>query len=90
LNSDAGARSSQPFSCACFINPASGWAGADAMFPPMVEEQYASAVEAATPAMMTTLLLADRFKPDSATAGLMVGRTALRFWVTLPMIWRRG
>ncbi|HTD90833.1 MAG TPA: hypothetical protein VK663_09230 [Burkholderiales bacterium] len=56
----------------------------------MGEAQYASVVEAATPAMMTTLLLAGRFKRDSATAGLMVGWTTLLFWVSLPVIMALG
>ena len=60
------------------------------LLPQMGEAQYASVVEAATPAMMTTLLLADRFKLDSATAGLMVGWTTLLFWLSLPVIMALG
>jgi predicted permease len=66
------------------------WLAAGALFPQMEEAQYASVVEAATPAMMTTLLLADRFKLDSATAGLIVGWTTLLFWLTLPVIMALG
>jgi malate permease and related proteins len=66
------------------------WFVARAWFAPMAEAQYASVVEAATPAMMTTLLLADRFKLDSAMAGLIVGWTTLMFWLTLPVIMALG
>jgi predicted permease len=66
------------------------WLFAGAWFPPMGEAQYAAVVEAATPAMMTTLLLADRFKLDSAMAGLIVGWTTVLFWVTLPVIMALG
>jgi len=66
------------------------WFVAREMFPRMGEAQYASVVEAATPAMMTTLLLADRFKLDTAMAGLIVGWTTVLFWVTLPVIMALG
>ncbi len=75
------------------VMPVIVWLAAGALFPPMAhmgEAQYASVVEAATPAMMTTLLLADRFKLDSATAGLMVGWTTLLFWLSLPVIMALG
>ena len=66
------------------------WLAAGALFPVRGEAQYAAVAEAATPAMMTTLLLADRFKLDSATAGLMVGWTTLLFWLSLPVIMALG
>ena len=72
------------------IMPVIVWLAAGALFPQMGEAQYAAVVEAATPAMMTTLLLADRFKLDSATAGLMVGWTTLLFWLSLPVIMALG
>ncbi len=72
------------------LMPVIVWFTARALFPQMGEAQYASVVEATTPAMMTTLLLADRFKLDAATAGLMVGWTTLLFWLTLPMIMALG
>jgi predicted permease len=75
------------------IMPVIVWCAAGALFPPythMGEAQYASVIEAATPAMMTTLLLADRFKLDSATAGLIVGWTTLLFWFSLPVIMALG
>jgi predicted permease len=70
--------------------PVMVWLAAREMFPAMGQAQYAAVVEAATPAMMTTLLLADRFKLDSATAGLIVGWTTLLFWLTLPVIMALG
>ncbi len=66
------------------------WLAAGTLFPQMGQAQYAAVVEATTPAMMTTLLLADRFKLDSATAGLIVGWTTLLFWLTLPVIMALG
>lgn len=72
------------------VMPVIVWLAARAMFPDMGQAQYASVVEAATPAMMTTLLLADRFKLDSATAGLIVGWTTLLFWLSLPVIMALG
>jgi predicted permease len=66
------------------------WCSAGALYPQLQEAHYAAVVEAATPAMMTTLLLADRFKLDTATAGLIVGWTTLLFWLTLPVIMALG
>jgi hypothetical protein len=66
------------------------WLAAGTLYPQMGEAQYAAVVEAATPAMMTTLLLADRFKLDSATGGLMVGWSTLLFWLTLPLVMALG
>ena len=66
------------------------WLAAGMLFGTRGEAQYASVAEAATPAMMTTLLLADRFKLDSATAGLIVGWSTLLFWLTLPVIMALG
>ena len=70
--------------------PVMVWVAAGALFPQRGEAQYAAVVEAATPAMMTTLLLADRFKLDSAMAGLIVGWTTLLFWLSLPVIMAMG
>ncbi len=76
------------------VMPVLVWLIAGTLFPPqfsrMGEAQYAAVVEAATPAMMTTLLLADRFKLDTATAGLIVGWTTLLFWLSLPVIMALG
>jgi malate permease and related proteins len=66
------------------------WLAAGTLFQQMGQAQYAAVVEATTPAMMTTLLLADRFKLDSAMAGLIVGWTTLLFWVSLPLIMALG
>ena len=70
--------------------PVMVWLAAGQLFPKMEQAQYAAVVEAATPAMMTTLLLADRFKLDSAMAGLIVGWSTLLFWLTLPLIMGLG
>ncbi len=54
-------------------------------FTPLAEAQYAAALEATTPAMMTALLLADRFRLDSAAAALLIGWTTILFWFSLPV-----
>ena len=66
------------------------WLAAGALFEQRHEAQYAAVAQAATPAMMTTLLLADRFRLDSAMAGLIVGWTTLLFWLSLPVILALG
>ena len=67
------------------VMPVLVWLVARQPFPQMGEAQYASVLEAVTPAM-SALLLVDRFRLDSATAGLIVRWTTLLFWVTLPVI----
>ena len=47
-------------------------------------------VEGTTPAMMTALLLADRFKLDASAAALLIGWTTILFWITLPLIMALG
>ena len=54
------------------------------------QAQFASVVEAATPSMMTALLLADRFRLDSAAAALLIGWSTIMFWVTLPVLMATG
>jgi predicted permease len=54
------------------------------------EAQFASVVEAATPSMMTALLLADRFHLDSAAAALLIGWSTILFWLTLPLLMAFG
>ena len=66
------------------------WFAARALFSPMGEAQYASVVEAATPPMLTALLLADRFKLDSAATALLIGWATILFWITLPIIMAAG
>jgi len=70
--------------------PVMVWLAAGALFEQRHEAQYAAVAQAATPAMMTTLLLADRFRLDSAMAGLIVGWTTLLFWLSLPVILALG
>ncbi|MBM3340762.1 MAG: AEC family transporter [Betaproteobacteria bacterium] len=72
------------------VMPLIVWLAARELFPVMGQAQYAAVVEATTPAMMTTLLLADRFKLDSATAGLIVGWTTVLFWLSLPLVMGLG
>ncbi len=54
-------------------------------FVPMGEAQFAAAIEATTPAMMTALLLADRFKLDAEAAALLIGWSTILFWLSLPL-----
>ena len=70
--------------------PVIAWLAARTFYVPMAEAQYAAVVEAATPAMVTTLLLADRFRLDSAAAALLSGWTTILFWLTLPLIMALG
>jgi malate permease and related proteins len=67
------------------ITPALAWAAARWLFHPMAEAQYAAVVEGTTPAMVTTLLLADRFRLDHGAAALLVGWSTILFWITLPL-----
>src|SRR5687767_9659889 len=55
------------------------------VFLPMGEAQFAAAIEATTPAMMTALLLADRFKLDAEAAALLIGWSTILFWLSLPL-----
>lgn len=72
------------------IVPLIVWSVARIWFEPMGEAQHAAVVEATTPAMMTTLLLADRFKLDSAAAALLIGWGTILFWLTLPLVMALG
>ena len=56
----------------------------------MGEAQYASVAEGATPPMLTALLLADRFRLDSAATALLIGWATLLFWITLPLLMALG
>lgn len=44
-----------------------------------------AAIEATTPAMMTALLLADRFRLDAQAAALLIGWSTILFWLSLPL-----
>lgn len=65
--------------------PLIAWGLARLLFSPMQEAQYAAVVEAATPGMVTALLLADRFRLDHGAAALLIGWSTILFWVTLPL-----
>ena len=47
--------------------------------------QFAASIEATTPAMMSALLLADRFRLDGESAALLIGWTTILFWFSLPL-----
>ncbi len=55
------------------------------LFAPVSEAQFAAAIESTTPAMMTVLLLADRFKLDGQAAALLIGWSTILFWLSLPL-----
>ncbi len=55
------------------------------LFEPLGEAHLAASIEATTPAMMTVLLLAERFRLDSAAAALLIGWSTILFWLTLPL-----
>ena len=59
-------------------------------FTPVGEAQYAASLEAATPAMMSALLLADRFKLDAEAAALLIGWSTILFWFSLPLLLALG
>jgi predicted permease len=67
------------------IAPIFAWAAARVLFNPMGEAQYAAVLEGGTPAMVTTLLLADRFRLDHDAAALLIGWSTILFWLTLPL-----
>lgn len=66
------------------------WLAAKMLFAPIEEAQYAAVVEGATPVMMATLLLADRFHLDHAAAALLIGWSTILFWLTLPLLMAAG
>lgn len=72
------------------LTPFIVWLIAPQIYAGMGEAQYAAVVEGSTPAMMTALLLADRFKLDAGAAALLIGWTTILFWITLPLIMALG
>jgi malate permease and related proteins len=72
------------------VMPLIVWLLAPQVFSRMGEAQYAAVIEAATPSMMTALLLANRFRLDDAAAALLIGWSTILFWVTLPLIMAFG
>jgi predicted permease len=67
------------------VTPLVVWGIGMLFFSPMEEAQYAAVVEAATPGMVTALLLADRFRLDHGAAALLIGWSTILFWLTLPL-----
>ena len=59
-------------------------------YEPMGEAQYAASIEATTPAMMSALILADRFRLDGESAALLIGWTTILFWFSLPLMLALG
>lgn len=72
------------------VTPLVVWAVVIGTFEAPGEAQHASVVEAATPSMMTALLLAERFRLDSAAAALLIGWSTILFWTTLPVLMALG
>jgi predicted permease len=72
------------------VTPLIVWSVVRASFEAPGEAQYAAVVEAATPSMMTALLLAERFRLDSAAAALLIGWSTILFWMTLPVLMALG
>ncbi len=66
------------------------WMVVRASFVAPGEAQFAAVIEGATPSMMTALLLAERFRLDSAAAALLIGWSTILFWVTLPVLMALG
>ena len=60
------------------------------IYAPMGEAQYAASIEATTPAMMSALLLADRFHLDGEAAALLIGWSTILFWFSLPLMLALG
>jgi predicted permease len=72
------------------VTPLIVWSVVRGSFDAPGEAQYAAVVEAATPSMMTALLLAERFRLDSAAAALLIGWSTILFWATLPVLMALG
>lgn len=72
------------------VMPLLVWLIAPQIFERMGEAQYAAIIEAATPSMMTALLLANRFRLDDGAAALLIGWSTILFWITLPLLMAFG
>jgi predicted permease len=66
------------------------WCAARLLFGEPGEAQHAAVIEAATPSMMTVLLLADRFRLDAAAAALLIGWSTILFCLSLPLLMALG
>lgn len=58
---------------------------ASLFYPGRSEPIVAVILEAAMPSMVVVLVIAERFKLDIATAGLLTGWSTVLMWLTLPM-----
>lgn len=72
------------------LMPVLVWCAAMLLYTPVAEAQYAAVAQAASPGMVTALLLADRFRLDASAAALLIGWTTILFWVTLPLVMALG
>lgn len=66
------------------------WGAAHLLYHPPQQAQFAAVVEATTPAMMSGLMLADRFKLDHEAAALLIGWSTILFWFSLPLLMTLG
>ncbi|RPJ47349.1 MAG: AEC family transporter [Betaproteobacteria bacterium] len=66
------------------------WLVAPQLFDHVGEAQHAAVALAATPSMMTAMLLANRFRLDDSAAALLIGWSTILFWITLPLIMAFG
>jgi len=72
------------------VMPLMVWLVAPQIFARMGDAQFAAVALAATPSMMTAMLLANRFRLDDAAAALLIGWSTILFWITLPLIMAFG
>jgi hypothetical protein len=67
------------------------WLAAWATLGRASEAAHAALIEAGVPTMLMATVLADRFRLDTRTAGLMIGWSTVLYWVTLPVwLWIAG
>ncbi|MGH8620362.1 MAG: AEC family transporter [Burkholderiales bacterium] len=72
------------------VAPLIVWGAAHLLYHPPEQAQFAAVVEATTPAMMSGLMLADRFKLDHEAAALLIGWSTILFWFSLPLLMTLG
>jgi len=72
------------------VAPLIVWCAARVLFGTPGEAQYTAVIEGATPAMMTALVMADRFRLDAPATALLIGWSTLLFWISLPLLMALG
>lgn len=70
--------------------PLTAWLLGPLLFAQHGDAQQAAVVLATVPAMVTLLMLADRFDLDAPEAALFIGWSTILFWVTLPLLLSLG